>query len=1859
MLKNHNIIQKLSNILFKVFFVDDKKYGIQQLDGTYKLFRKTITPATIDDMLLNQKSLLTYQELHIVGTAFIKWICIDVDIVKSEIDSNEVNISNLHLVKETTNEICLFLISKRIPYLLEFSGRRGFHIWIIFENIITKEEGFKLIEYIYQNTVSKFKANIVADKYPKTATIPKKSKGIGFGVKLPLSQNKASRKLSHFLENIEDFEFDEQKWLSKPNEEFLLKQYKIICSFKPISIKDIQVFIDEYDKTHPSNYRLGQAKKKVINSYLPETVDLDNVLSSLRKCSHIDNILKDFKKGLSRKDRSILVGLLIQLRTKEDPDFGFKLLLELFSKIQNFDEKKTKANIEFLKHYQPISCKILGKCESCQNCTLKSPIELIEGVELIETPNFSINNISSSVFFRITNALENYILRNDEVPLFPLLEMNKAANLKNIKEVIEEIFNTGEINHISRFCFNRTESNKKRILYSIDSNSNIISTYFTYILNSLFYSELSNNSYGYRLVSNFSNGNVFQNWFVNWIKYSKKIEDVLYGEEYKKYYLIKIDIKKYYDSIDILRLKLKLFEEAPSNIKTRLSELSEDTLAKYKHIINYLIDLSIAITQNEKRGVPQGPVFARYLAELYLIGLDNLVENYILINQKREFYYRFVDDIFIFIENEERAIELNGKISDWLAVNNLEINTEKSKIANVELYAISGEYKKYKDDVKYDINKVNKNKSLLSESEIQDALLKLEQLTDESKFGLKDNLRFFYYNFKDDRRIDFIRKKLANRIPFQIDGRGTLYLLFYEDLIKNYSHLFWNLSSELTRINGLSLTHYLNTILLHSDKNNIDEDKLCVILEKCQSHSDLTEADKLLLAIISLKYNLSDKYNCSDEIMNFALETPGINYIPEHWELYKKKLQNLDSNLLFLREIERIIKENYYTREFLEFLSEYSFTRFSDWSLKPDLLSFIDNEDCLMLYYNCLCFLTLFEKSNNLDIVKFSWQILENKKDLLKSNLNIENYWKNKLKDFSFSDFSRQSYNLVLSDKVGSQLPQNTFVLKYRDFLVTFLFAKEKKEHENSQVYETSLLEYIPEGSLFYKWVVDKSAYLYPEHGDICMRNIALNGIIVLKKGNKVFVKTLDQPLKISKYDYLKFSNDSNESELEYEFETKRLDDILNSNNLIELIHKLTDLFIEHEQFEKNYNTNPPYFYPQFLTIDSKPLIPYYSDFERIVTCESIISENNTEIYFDNISYILNRMSNPEVYRIVENDNKFNFNILSLSERFFPNSIMLINSAKNKIDFIKKFSEITKSKSINSIFQFQYYWTKTVYLLINESKLNNTNSIFINYFKVHFDHFDIKRSDIDTLFSISDNTILKDENLCSFINTIKEAIEYFQSAIQLDEDFNIINDIFEEIVLKTKNVDDSEIHLQNNLFVKSRIVLKRKMNYQKGVYEYLLKVNDSTDNYTKIYLYNNFTKEFDEISFNDIEIKVKKDFVFSYNSESFLYIYIPEDELSTCYRCISERFGIYNTAKKEIDYKTLELFPINHYFNQALNNYNQSDKTSIKNKLKQHYFDSTTNIDLKIVNWLSMFNKDSISGSNLKAYMDQNSFDEDFLQKTILYILNLHEYISNDDITFFEHKLDDFNKNSQCHLFPLKSPQDDTNGLFRLISTFDKGGRLYNFKDKIIGKFYTSKKFQSNEFIVIVNDIFLTGGQTKEALEYYLTSNFEDVEKLHEINSDRKNNRYFIFPTLESVKNFRENFYTVKKIVFLSAISTIEFKENIKLFFKDNLKYTGELDFICSKEIGEQDYLLGKVTQDYQLNLFVELIKDINLLKKILVFENGDSKTYKKRYCKDEAYKFRNLVLRKGSLPAKHIDLFTMKPKKGPQLLEYIDNWIL
>ncbi|MFA8437049.1 MAG: reverse transcriptase domain-containing protein [Marinifilaceae bacterium] len=1849
-----NVAQKL----FEIFYVDDHKYGRQHTSGAYHLVREKITPVTIEDMLINQKSLLTYQELHTLDIAYIKWICIDLDISKQEIDANKVNDDNLKLVKKSADDICKFLDTIELPYLLEFSGRRGFHIWIVFEELITKSEGYHLVTYILSKV--QLQRNIIADKFPTIPDVSKYSKGVGKGVKLPLSQNKSSGTLSYFIGKKDVFDYNKENWLTSPNSEFLEKQYEILCNLQTISKEKIQPYLEEQINTYNEviKERFLKSKKRV-SSFLSADTSLDDILGSLNKCTHVRELMKDYQKGLGNKERAILAGLLGKLKTQDDPSFGYKIILELFSHIKGFNAEITKKKLENIKYYSPITCSYWGKCGECGIKNIISPIQLIEGVKLENIPSFQIENINSNLFSKIKKAQIKYSQINDEVPLYPQTQKLVHIDQTTISKRINEIFNGNFGLSKEFYVFKRNEDKKVRVLYNLDYTNNFISTYFLFILNNLFYSEISNYSYGYQIAPSFYNDNLFTNWFINWGTFSKNIEHIIYNEEYNDYYLVKIDIKGFYDQIDHQRLSIKLLEESPDKIKAKIKELDNEDFTKYKNIIEFLIELTKSVKNNSSKGVPQGPAYARYLAELYLLGLDKTIENYIGINKGRETYNRFVDDIYIFLESEDRAIELNNKIVKWLNINNLEVNNQKSEISNVEEYRNLEKFKKYQDDVKYTINRANKDKYILTDKEIRKILIKLEKLTSDVKFGLKDNLRFFYYQFKDDTRLGFIRQRLAQILPFSNDGRGTLYMMFYEDLINRAPEDFFALSNSLERINGLSLTHYLNTILTEWKKTKENKINHTLLIEKVTRKNELSDADKLLILTILMKQDItaSDEFydKCTQTIKNAALEIPGLRYTIKHYQIIKGKLSELYDSELFIKELFRIINNHELDLEVARGLANYSFTRFSEWSDNDLKNSFLDNIEFLILYYHCLCFFTLFETSQNHHNVSESWLTLLQKSERYMIKEKIEFHWLKKLNSFTSKDFSKNSYSLLLGATNGSQFNKfncrNGFVKKYRDILLFLLFSL--KDNLNGFISNTQ--DYKPD-SLLYDWLINRNVKLHPNSHDICMQNLALNGLIVLENNSakKLFIKSLGNKLDEKKFEYLNCSIQDN-NEFEYSIdEFISVNNILDQSDLVSFLITLNQLIVIHQKFKEVNKVGYPVFYNPIRFKKGDPLVPFYSIFNELILSDGNNLGNSIDSYWNNILDIINSTRYKNVKITIE-ENKFNYSINELEKEFFPSSEIIGTRSVDKISFLQQFVKTVDEHEIKSIFDFQYFWTLTI-LNILENDRNSIKDLLMKFFNIHFRHYESDQGSLkDILFTVNENTAICDKNLEDFIKTIKRSIISFQS--ELTKIKHAISSKIDDYC-----ASEMESFVKSNMFdgIPSfndfelcKIQFQQKYNYETEKKEDFLTINGSFINLENAFYFCHKTDQFLNVT-NEISLLLNdREYVYLYESNDKYYIYKPEDELIKAYERVKERKLIHeDIIKGTVSARLKDLFPPNEYYNIASDFYDNVDTVHLEDLLDHHYT-SASKIKDRIINWLSLFNANSIKGSKLEAFMvaKENSYSIVKLYEAIIESLTYHVAVTDEDINYFSRKIVEYNSSDDYLFFPLKHPYRDRNGLERL---FDK----CKFKERAINVDIDVNRLLSEscqgKSIIILADISISGSQAKKALKFYL-GKYKDNQTLEKCikRLEDKNEKYFHVKSIEQLIQLKNNFIKAKQVIFISPLITESFIKNIKAKFNE-LQISTSINFEYNTLLKENEYLLGEKRMDINnKDLLYMLMQDSDLLSNIFNFE--DRELY------DLNNKFpgkRNVLLRVGSLPSKHILLFSLKPKNGSEaLLDYIENW--
>ncbi|MFC6858918.1 reverse transcriptase domain-containing protein [Zunongwangia atlantica] len=1879
---NNSLIElkeKISEKLLKFFFVDDKKYGVQNEEGKYHLLKDKISPNMIDTMLGEKQSLLTYQELHISGRAFVKWVCFDIDIVKAKLEQDKkVTEETLEKVQFATEEIAILLQRLEIPFVKEFSGRRGYHIWVIFEDLISKENAYYFVNYIKTSIKPKIPNYVDVEIFPKIPKTAYKSKGIGYGVKLPLSYHRLGVR-SYFIQNNYNPLYNQNSPI-----DFYSEQLKILNSIEVYTAERFENDIVDFKKVAKKSVKTNFLK--VSQSEISYEIELNKVLSKLRNCSNIRSLLAEYEKGLNNKSRLIMVGLLIHLKTRENKNYGKDLLHEFFSRIQNYNPEITRKLIENLDFLNPVTCEMFGeKCEYCSENNIISPIEILDDkIILTDIPKFTIESFDEKLFKQICSGLYNYSSQDEVRLYFQLLELSNA-NFKSISKNIDQILNHENYGTVEYYQFFRQEKEKVRTLYTLETQIRIISVYFTYILNKLYYPELSDFSFGYIFQGNFYKDNLFENWFVNWAKFSKNIENILFSSEYSGYYLVKLDISKFYDRIDLDRLEIKLFEELPHSTKTIINSLNTDEKNKYKRIVDYLIFISKKIATDSKTGLPQGPAYARYLAEIYLNSLDKIIEQNFIKNKKREFYYRFVDDIFVFVESKERALVLNSDITQWLSLNNLEINNSKTTIQKVSDYVESGEYSRYQDDAKYDLSKANKKKDSLSEIEIEKIIKQLTDLAESSSLGLKDNLRFFYRQFEEDDRLKFIKRQLSNKLPFNPDGRGTLYYLFYTDLAANSPDIFLDLKNKLAKLPELSLSNYLNAILTYQNTLELSQDWVRELIINFLHLNNTKKVDQLLIAILKYKYKIDLELPFDRILKEKALKTPEIILSHSHFSDILQKLERLELEGALI-EIYDIIHLQNHDLRFLNKLADYYILRFSV-ADEDKVAHLLNSENNLERYYKCISFLTLFviDRSESEFITVWKYLLSASSKKGEIKNFDHQFRWTDKVLKFKNSDLSFKLYGILVAEKQGSPLStfncKNHLLSRFKDIVLMLVFSKSNREEsvieyrEKQNVLKASNLD---KNSLFYKWVQNKNAVLYPKSNPaIPLKIIGMNGLIVLRDGEKFFIKNVSKTKPKKQYDYLEYSTEEYlESGFEIENNVRDLLDNIKILNFYNFIIRISDVIRNSIKFKDKYSTGYPVFYENFESsgVSLFPIIPFYSDYSKFINYNGEIVENNYQNFKKQIFFIIEIAAQKSIKtNFLEKNTAFDFELKNIENRFIPSSALLYSDKITELEFILKFAEILDEISENDfdIFNYQFIWSSAVLKLLKIRKENIYNTL-INYLSIHQKFYSSEKLDI--LFAVDKKTNTDYSNLLEFQDILKNSMRLFKNEInsKLRRSKNNITNSVEELF---------DIHLNDCLKEEFRpksilLLVDILKKFRATKFSLKIKRNHITDEEQIDFLLDDVTTKFENAYFLDLPIKkfikVSKNqlrstsFIdrklFLYHKNDDLYIIRLPNEILKCHEQIEKRKTILNDLsnleKTEGNLNGMEeitpLFPKSEILKLANSRFSTINRHDFQSKLENHYLHYQKH---RIIDWLTIFNENSIRGSKLAKFMMENDFKIARLYDALLDVIELHQVINQNQVEYFEKKIKDYNSDKTKNIIiPIKNNHDE-NGFLRLMNHLELNEKrdfdwLSNFER--IGK-----ENLEGKKLIIVTDICITGGQTSKALKFYISyGEYEGDNQLIEIDGksvDYKKERYFKYNDKSESTRFKENFKKFKKIVFLSPFMTNEFESNIKANFWE---YNTNLQFDTFKKLNlsEVNYetLKNKLNKDSR-DLFEILVKDFELIDNL--FHVPNKKKYKKQFSKGNLDKF-NLILRKKSLPARHFKLFTFKPKLDiSPLFDYVPNW--
>lgn len=231
---------------------------------------------------------------------------------------------------------------------------------------------------------------------------------------------------------------------------------------------------------------------------------------------------------------------------------------------------------------------------------------------------FNINNI-----FKAWEKFRRGKTRKDDI-------MNFELHLEDNLFCLYEDLNNGVYKH-SSYKYFQIFDNKKRDIYKAEVRDRVVHQIIFDYLSSLFEPEFISNSYASRL-------NKGQYKAIDAFRYFIKLAN----DDYKSCFVLKCDIKKYFDSIN-QNILLNLIKE-------------KIFCGKIFGIIKEIV--YSRTSSSLEKGVPLGNITSQIFANIYL----NILDKYLKKELKCRFYVRYNDDFIIIMESKEKSEQIRDKI---------------------------------------------------------------------------------------------------------------------------------------------------------------------------------------------------------------------------------------------------------------------------------------------------------------------------------------------------------------------------------------------------------------------------------------------------------------------------------------------------------------------------------------------------------------------------------------------------------------------------------------------------------------------------------------------------------------------------------------------------------------------------------------------------------------------------------------------------------------------------------------------------------------------------------------------------------------------------------------------------------------------------------------------------------------------------------------------------------------------------------------------------------------------------------------------------------------------------------------------
>lgn len=237
--------------------------------------------------------------------------------------------------------------------------------------------------------------------------------------------------------------------------------------------------------------------------------------------------------------------------------------------------------------------------------------------------------------------------------------------------------------------------------------------------------------------------------------------------ESSPFWIIKADVKSFYESINRDRIFKKLKNDA--------------MLSYYSIFLLQKIFDNSAITS--KYGLPRGLNISSTMSEIYMRKFDNWVQR----SQDVYYFARFVDDMIIFISNKESAYNLYETLDENLQeISDLKINKTKTELIdgqNFKTLKTSKNKNQIKNNIEYlgykfSIDLATKNKKIINVS-----------IAHKKVNKIKTRLTKSYLDFIQNRDFELLTKRIKFLTGNYGINKNTDDSILKAGIFFNYNHL--------------------------------------------------------------------------------------------------------------------------------------------------------------------------------------------------------------------------------------------------------------------------------------------------------------------------------------------------------------------------------------------------------------------------------------------------------------------------------------------------------------------------------------------------------------------------------------------------------------------------------------------------------------------------------------------------------------------------------------------------------------------------------------------------------------------------------------------------------------------------------------------------------------------------------------------------------------------------------------------------------------------------------------------------------------------------------------------------------------